>query len=351
MPLVLMCLCADERERKLSDPAYPAPNKVQKRITGFCGSIESLEPPSSMLQTGRVPPLSLAEALERYEAELQESLQQDLTHLKEAPASVLFVNLTAVTTEASDAVSAMLQAQDVFTGLQSAVPKVTGLPHKFKSLLQQLEATHLKEQTTDVALSLHADSWTASMVNAFKEAFETFKDFPDALSSLMQSMTKLAAMGMCAVVASTNLAPALASEDAVSVKYDHLIDQLHANMLINTDNVWQTHAQVQLLRGVAAKMMAQKQQRSKLLSDAHKLLASTFPANIYSNDSISAALASVSSQQHGMVVIGSTDGVLRFSSLVTTVDFGTVLSNTGTVLRTIRLVNNCTVCAHIKVSV
>ncbi len=352
MPTLLMCFLADTKEDEQDwSYAYPSDYSVQRAISKFCLDVQNLQLPPSALQTRGAPLLTPAGAVEQFQTQLEVSVQQDLAHFSMAPATVLFADFTADTTQAANAASMLLQAQDIGAALQSAVPKVTGLPHKLKSLLQRLQNMHLKVQTSmNVSLVRDADSWTGSMVDAFQAASRTFQGFPDTLSSLMQSMTKLAAMSMCFAAASTNSAPPLTSVDTVIASFDHLIDQLHANMLIRTDSVWQTHAQVQLLKGFVAKVLAQKQERSRLLSDAHRLLANPALADVSSTDSISAALASVSSQQHGMVVIANVDGVPGVSSPVTTVDFGTVLSNSGTVLRTIRLVNNCSESAHIKVS-
>ena len=332
---------------------------IVRRTESLRKSLQNLQMPTLEVATD-TQPRNLAEAVDCLQKKLADHTQQDWYAFHTAPVTELMPQLTGCTLQAAKAAEILqsqangISASEIQGDQQQAVDLIIALPHEVKKLLRQAQSMHPDKQLDARVVSIGDSTaimqtgtiWTEDMAGVFRVAHDLFQDFPDSLSSLMQCMTKLAAIGMC--LAATRDNPTAAG--AVLTGFSHQIDQLHASMLIRTDSVWQTHAQVQLLQGFAAKVLAQKQERSRLLADAHGLLAVPIATDASSADSISAALASVSSQQHGIVVIANANGVARLSSANTTVSFGTVLSNTGSMLRTIRMVNNSNQVAHVKVS-
>ena len=307
-----------------------------------------------------------------------ESLKENLNHSKAQAKETLhslevntvLLKLRAAADAASTAAKMLLQLRSadhdglgagcdsLHDALQQATPQISRMAPQVPELLQslwktvQLNSKMVTQQRARKGKQQTGSNWTPDMQATLQGAHNKCRSFPDIFGNLMQCMSKLAAFGRCR--AATRIASQAAFAEAASVldHFDGCIKQLHDNMLSrdSTGSLCQSYSEVQRLQGITAKVLDYKKKRFRLLQEAHSLLAA--PAIAHSNpaEGVSAALLSVSSQQHGMVIITDVGGTCAVSSSRTTVDFGMVLSNTGSVLRTICLVNNSTTAAHVTVS-
>jgi hypothetical protein len=208
----------------------------------------------------------------------------------------------------------------------------------------------LVDETSSQLIAQLDQLWTLDMQTAAKAAHALYTQFDDHCNHLLLGLSKLAANGMCLTATSTtSLAETAAAQKRITA-YSAVLELLRKNFSSNAET--QLHrSEVVRLRPILHFVTQHKQKGFAQLLEAKKLLAlPELDEQSLAVDS-SRALASVQSQQHGMIIITDADGIPALISSSTTVDFGTVLSSSGRTDRAIRLVNHTCSTIHAKVMV
>lgn len=191
--------------------------------------------------------------------------------------------------------------------------------------------------------------WNSDMAAAFKASLQLLNcSYPQACNQLLLLISELAARDMCLTATSLTSSAQVTLAELLHKVLTQVLDTL-SKSLINSAETQLHGLEVRQLQNTRRDVFQNKQTRFKQLTFARALLAlpSCEDWSFFANNA--SALASINSQQYGVIVISDSDGLPTVTSGSTTVNFGDVLSSGGRTDRTIRVVNHTSAAIHIKV--
>lgn len=322
--------------------------------------IRSPPPPASGAATCSDPAAEIA----KLQQDDVETAAQDQIKFSRTPHSKLMQALVMHLSNPSQLCDSLLgacklplelkQANALCAAIQEHVAPAVALLASIDQLAGYLQsrpaAMKLVSETSSQLIEQLDQLWTLDMQTAAKAAFALHSQFDDHCNHLLLGLSKLAANGMClTATGTTSLADTAAAQELITA-YSAVLEHLRKH-LINSAETQLHRSEVIRLRPILHFVTQHKQKRFAQLLEAKKLLAlPELNEHSLAVDS-SRALASVQSQQHGMIIITDADGIPAFTSSSTTVNFGAVLSSSGRTDCAIRLVNHTCSTIHAKVMI